>query len=109
MKILHKAPKIDPSIHLELVNNKWIPMKEPKNLISAILVSIPLMIVAASISIWIINIFSSISLSDFGLKPDEVTITINLNIILWLFLLIVIHELIHLILIPNFAKSKKHI
>ena len=107
MKILRKIPNHDPSMHLELVNNKWIPMKEPKNLISAILVSIPLMIIAASISIGIINVFSSIPLSYFGLKPDGITFTINLSIFLWLFLLIVMHELIHLILIPNFVKSEK--
>ena len=107
MKILNKLPKINPSVHLELVKNKWIPMKEPKNLTSAILLSIPLMIVSALISIGIIKIFSSISLSDFGFKPDEITITINLSIVLWLFLLLVIHELIHLILIPNFVKSER--
>ncbi|MFS0783442.1 DUF3267 domain-containing protein [Bacillus sp. 1P06AnD] len=107
MKISNKLPESNPSVHLELVKNNWIPMKEPKNLTSAILLSIPLMIASAFISIGIINIFSSISLSDFGIKSDAITITINLSIILWLFLLLVIHELIHLILIPNFVKSEK--
>ena len=30
MKILRKIPNHDPIMHLDLVNNKWIPMKEPR-------------------------------------------------------------------------------
>ncbi|MEX3623123.1 DUF3267 domain-containing protein [Viridibacillus arvi] len=107
MKILSKLPKSNPSLHLELIKNSWIPMKEPKNLTSAILLSTPLMIVGASISIGVINIFSSISLSDFGLKPDSISITINLSSIFWIILLLILHELLHLIFIPNFTKSEK--
>lgn len=107
MKILNKLPKSNPSLHLDLIKNGWVPMKEPKNLISAILLSIPLMIVAAIISIGVINIFSTISLSDFGLTPDSISITINLGIIFLLVLLLVLHELLHLIFIPNFIKSEK--
>ncbi|MGE7186383.1 DUF3267 domain-containing protein [Peribacillus sp. NPDC006672] len=107
MKILNKLPKSNPSSHLDLIKNGWIPMKEPKNLISAILLSIPLMIVSAIISIRVINIFSSISLSDFGLTPDAISITINLSVIFWLVLLLILHELLHLIFIPNFIKSEK--
>ncbi|MFE6169565.1 DUF3267 domain-containing protein [Viridibacillus arvi] len=107
MKILSKLPKSNPRLHLELIKNSWIPMKEPKNLTSAILLSTPLMIVAAIISIGVINIFSSISLSDFGLTPDAISITINLSSIFWLILLLIIHELLHLIFIPNFTKSEK--
>lgn len=107
MKISNKLPKSNPSVHLELIKNRWIPLKEPKHLTSAILLSIPLMIVAAIISIGVINIFSSISLSDFGLTPDAISITINLSSIFWLILLLILHELLHLIFIPNFTKSKK--
>lgn len=107
MKILNKLPKSNPRLHLDLIKSGWVPMKEPKNLISAILLSIPLMIVAAIISIGIINIFSSISLSDFGLTSNSLSIAINLDIIFWLVLLIILHELLHLIFIPNFIKSEK--
>ncbi|MEH7503793.1 DUF3267 domain-containing protein [Neobacillus drentensis] len=107
MKILKKLPKSNPSLHLELINDRWIPMKEPKNLTNAILLSTPLMIIAAIITIGVINIFSSISLRDFGLTPNAVSITINLSIIFLLVLLLIFHELLHLIFIPNFIKSEK--
>lgn len=107
MKILRKLPKCVPRLHSELIKNNWIPMKEPKNITSAILLSIPLMIVAAIITIGVINIFSSISLSDFGLNPDAISITINLSSVFGVILLLVLHELLHLIFIPNFTKSEK--
>jgi hypothetical protein len=107
MKILNKLPKSNPRLHLELIKNGWVPLKEPKSLISAILLSMPLMIVAAIISIGIINIFSTISLRDFGMTSDSISITINYGIIFLIILLIVLHELIHLIFIPNFLTSKK--
>lgn len=107
MKIARKLPKSNPNLHLNLITENWIPMKEPKNLISAILLSIPLMIIAASISIFIIYIFSSISLSEFGITTNGYAFTIYLSDILWLVLMLVMHELIHLIFIPNFIKSEK--
>lgn len=68
MKLIMKLPKSNPKLHLSLIEDKWILMKEPKNVASATLLSIPLMIIAAIISIFILNIVSSISLSEFGIK-----------------------------------------
>lgn len=107
MKIINKLPKSNQDIHLDLIKNGWVPMNEPKNLISAILLSIPLMIVNAFISIGVIEIFSTISFRDFGFTTDSLTITINFSIIFWLVLLLIFHELLHLIFIPNFIKSEK--
>ncbi|MEH7180211.1 DUF3267 domain-containing protein [Neobacillus vireti] len=107
MKIVTKFPKGNPGLYSDLIKSGWVPLKEPKNLISAILLSIPLMIVAAIISIGIINIFSSFSFGEFGLTSDSISININLGIIFWLFLLLILHELLHLIFIPNFIQSEK--
>ncbi|GIN84471.1 hypothetical protein J6TS2_08570 [Heyndrickxia sporothermodurans] len=107
MKILNKLPKSNPRLHLELIKDRWIPLKEPKNLTSAILLSIPFMIVAAIISLGIINIVSYISLRDFGLSLDGISITINLSGIFWLVFLLILHELFHLIFIPKFISSEK--
>lgn len=109
MKIQNKLPKYDESLHLELIKSEWIPLKEPKNLISAILLSIPLMISNALISLGVINIFSTISLKEFGLTSDSISLTININlgIIFLLVLLVLLHEILHLIFIPNIIKSEK--
>lgn len=107
MRIQNKIPKTSESLHLNLVNNDWIPMKEPKSVWIAILFSIPLMILNAIITVGIINIFSTISLNEFGVASDSISITINLGVIIWVFSLIILHELLHLIFIPKFIKSQK--
>ncbi len=107
MKILNTLPKSKQSLHLELIHNGWVPIKEPKNVLSAILLSVPFMLVNVIISIGIIHIFSTISLREFGLSSDSLSITINLGIILWLALLLILHEFLHLVFIPNFIESEK--
>ncbi|MDC3414708.1 DUF3267 domain-containing protein [Aquibacillus sp. 3ASR75-11] len=109
MKIRNGMPKTDNKTHLKLLENDWIPIKEPKSVGTAVLLSIPFMVLNTFITVGVIDIFSSVSLNKFGLDltSDSLSITINLVVIIWLFLLIVIHELIHLVFIPNFIKSKK--
>jgi hypothetical protein len=106
IKIQNKLPKVKEQLHLDLINDGWVPMKEPKKLSSAILISIPIMFINALISIVIINMFSTISLNEFGIT-SSLSINIDLGVIIWVFLLIIFHELIHLLFIPNFLKSRK--
>lgn len=106
MKIKNKLPQYNENLHLELIKNKWIPMKEPKHLLSAIFLSIPLMIINALISVGAINIFSNVSLKEFGIEPNSISFTINLGVIFLIILLVILHELLHLIFIPNFIKSE---
>ncbi|HWJ79792.1 MAG TPA: DUF3267 domain-containing protein [Niallia sp.] len=107
MKILNRMPKSDDDLHKDLLKNGWTYLKEPKNCIQAILLSSPFMIIAVIISIWIINITSSLSLREFGFGSDSITIAININSIVWLVILLLIHEVLHLIFIPKFIHSPK--
>jgi len=106
VKIKNKLPQYNESLHFELIKNEWVPIKEPKYLISAIFLSFPLMIINALISVGIINIFSNVSLKEFGIEPNSISFTINLGSIFFIMLLIIFHELLHLIFIPNFIKSE---
>jgi hypothetical protein len=107
IKIIYKIPNSDEKTHLNLINNGWIQLKEPKTLLIASIVSIPLMLINILISIGAINIFSPITLNELGFSGDSFEITIHLSAIIGFFLTLIIHEIIHLILIPNFLKSKK--
>ncbi|HEU65914.1 MAG TPA: DUF3267 domain-containing protein [Chloroflexi bacterium] len=107
MKIRFTLLKPDDDLHAELIERGWIPLREPRNLGVAILLSIPLMVVAALISIGIISVVSTISFEEFGFTPDSFSITINLGIIFLIILVVVLHELLHLVFIPNFLRSQK--
>ncbi|MDA1877678.1 DUF3267 domain-containing protein [Bacillus cereus group sp. BY112LC] len=106
-KIKNSIPKGDKTLDIKLIQDGWIPMKEPKNFINTLLLSVPFMIINTLISIGIINIFSDISIHEFGLTEEGVFITIDLISLLLIVFLVILHELIHLIFIPNFIKSEK--
>ncbi|HGE5782131.1 TPA: DUF3267 domain-containing protein [Bacillus pseudomycoides] len=107
VKIRNSVPKGDKTLDITLTQDGWTPMKEPKNFVNALLLSVPFMIINALISIGMINIFSDISLREFGLTTEGVFITIDLVSLLFIIFLVILHELIHLIFIPNFIKSEK--
>ena len=107
MKIQNKLPDYNQSLHTELLKDKWIPLIEPRSLTSAILFSVPFMIVNTLISVGIIKVINDISFSEFGWSAGSFSVTINLSVILGLLFLVIFHELLHLISIPNFLRSDK--
>ena len=107
MKIQNKLPSYNENRHAQLLTKQWNPMKEPANLTSAILLSIPFMMISALLSIGIIKIISGISFSEFGLSASSFSLTINLEGIVGLFFFVIFHELLHLVFIPNFLHSDK--
>ena len=107
MKIINKLPEYNESRHEELLNDQWNPLKEPQKVLTAILLSVPLMFLCALISTGIIKLFSDFSLSEYGWTDNTFTLTIDFGIIFGLITLLIIHELLHLVFIPNFLRSEK--
>ena len=104
-----RLPEFHENLHQELVNNGWVPLREPRNIAAAIILSVPFMVTNLFIAVMATRVFSTISLKEFGLTLDSFSITINLGVIIALVLLIIIHELLHLIFIPNFISSTKNL
>jgi hypothetical protein len=63
------------------------------------------MILLGLISVFIINFFSPITLNDFGIQQHSFSMTINPIYIIIIIIFIYIHEIIHLIFVPNFINS----
>lgn len=98
-------PKVDPERQVELLQQNWIPLKEPRNIFTAIIGSLPFLILSGLISYFIIQHFSPLSLEELGISEDGVIIQVNLLYLVALFLMLMIHELLHLVFVPNFMKS----
>ncbi len=108
----YEFPQVNSERHSELIASNWIQLREPKDLTSFILAAIPLMILSALPSLIILNILSPFSLADFGITPSqEIEIIIYLHdFVFFIGLSIVItfiHELIHLVFVPDFLTSDK--
>jgi hypothetical protein len=75
------------------------------------LTAIPLMILSVLPSLKIFDIFSPFSLADFGITPSQISITIDLQDLVYFIglsvVIIFIHELLHLIFVPGFLTSDK--
>lgn len=85
-------------LDIKLIQDGWTSMKGPKNWVTACFLSVPFIIINALILIGIINIFSNVSLQEFGYKTDgSVSITIYLWDILFVILLVSVHEFLHLV------------
>ncbi|WP_235282837.1 DUF3267 domain-containing protein [Methanosarcina sp. 1.H.T.1A.1] len=66
------------------------------------------MILNTLLSIAVLNMFSPFSLADLGINSlQTITLTINLQDVACLIGLVFIHELIHLVFIPDFLISDK--
>ena len=108
MRIRNRFPRVSSERNQYLLDNQWTLVKGPKNVILTILLSIPLMFLNPFITFWIIKIFDSITFEEFGISPDSMGFSINLVYVLgFILILIISHELMHLIFMPNFIKSKK--
>ena len=108
MIIRNRFPRVDSERHQYLLDNQWTLVKGPKSIALTILLSIPLMFLNAFIAFWIIRTFDSITFEEFGIGSDSVDIPFNLVYLLgFVLILIISHELMHLVFMPNFIKSKK--
>ncbi|MCE0450258.1 MULTISPECIES: DUF3267 domain-containing protein [Brevibacillus] len=107
MRITTKLPQYHENVHVELMKNEWVPLNEPQSLGTATLLSIPFMLINALIVFGIIHIFSPITLEELGLTSDSLSISIDFGAIFSLLALVIIHECLHLIFIPNFLRSEK--
>lgn len=107
MRLIKRFPELNQKLHKELINNGWITLREPGSLMGSIVMSLPLMIINLFVAIVVIGIYSTISYEEFGFTSGSFSINIDLGMIIALITLVVIHELLHLIFIPNFFRSSK--
>lgn len=110
MKYARRIPEPDPKLRETLLAEGWNKTKEPKNLFWAILFSIPVMIINALIC-YVILLFVNPAYAqmvyDFLFLGESWSFTIRFEYIIYFYLFIVAHELVHLVFIPNFYRSEK--
>jgi hypothetical protein len=110
MKYVKKLPITDKKLSAQLILNGWKMIKEPRNIVLATLYSLPFAFLLGGIILYLAYLIKP---TLFGiLTSDSMTISTNINLITLLYIVLIfaymsLHELIHAIFIPNFAKSEK--
>jgi hypothetical protein len=109
MKYARKIPEPDPGLREALLAEGWGEIKEPDNLFFAFLSAIPFMIINALIcylTLLLVNPYYAQVVYDF-LFSGTWYFTIRFDYIIYVYLFVIAHELIHLVFIPNFYRSEK--
>ncbi len=107
MKLTTKIPQSDPQRHLQLIDEKWTALNIPDSLFLTMILSIPLMILNALITLGILSLFSLRSLIPADIMQEGFVITIDLKVLIGFAALLFLHEILHLIFIPGFWRSDK--
>ena len=110
MRFVKKPPKTDKALSGRLQAAGWKKIREPASIGAAIACSIPFALLLGGLCLLLIYCLNP-ALFDFLHDGSfSITITLNLNTILYvlsIFVLMILHELFHAVFIPNFVKSQR--
>lgn len=110
MKYAKKIPSTDKSLSKQMMDSGWKKIKEPKNICSTVLLSMPIAFLLGGISLEVCYLLNPALFDFITADSFEVVVNIDIKTLLYIVMLcvfMVIHELIHAVWIPNFAKSDK--
>jgi hypothetical protein len=97
---------VDEQKQLDLIASQWVKLEEPRNMMTAILASIPFMVLNVTITLLIVGMFVPVSFEYFGIAGTSFSFQIDLlSLLFGLLGILVAHELVHLLCIPDFIRS----
>lgn len=111
MKFIKKIPPENEDRTMYLKEQGWIRLKEPKSVSAAILWSMPIsVLLMLSGAVWCYYLYPPFKKLLSGQQGFSLEISIGMEVVYYLagmFLLLLIHELIHAVFIPKVWKSDK--
>lgn len=110
MKYVKKMPAIDHELSIRLFSDGFKKIKEPGNLALAVLLSFPFVFVLGGVTAWLAYLLKPELFAFMQSESFHITIPIDIKSLLFLIMVFVymfIHEMIHVIFIPDFLKSDK--
>ena len=108
MKYVKKIPAKDNQISMQLLSDGWKKIKEPGNLVLALLLSFPFAFALGGVTAWLAYLLKPELFSFILSEPFCISVTIDIKLFLFLSMVFVytfIHEMIHAVFIPGFTKS----
>ena len=108
MKYISKIPDTDINLNNDMISTGWKMLKEPRNLVTATLISLPISIINIYLCIFFIKLINKdlLTIINSIFYDGKFVFTIKLVYIVYIYVYIFLHEVIHLVCIPNFANSK---
>jgi len=111
MRYINKIPPADKVLGNELISEGWTRLKEPSNLIIAILFSVPFMFINGVISMVIASyLYPPLKELLNSEQGPSLSFTVNLFSLIYVVIILIfmaVHEFIHACFIPNGLRSDK--
>lgn len=109
MRYVKKLPQTDSALSQTLLAEGWKKLKEPSNLLTATLLSLPLSVLLVGVILFLAYLLDPnlFSLLEGGTLRLEFRIDLRLAlflVVLWGYMFL--HEMIHAVFIPNFIRSE---
>lgn len=108
MRYISKIPETDINLNKEMISSGWKMLKEPRNLVMATLISLPIAIINIFLCIFFMEWINKdlLTIINSIVYEGKLAFTIKFMYIVYIYMYILLHEVIHLVFIPNFTKSK---
>lgn len=109
MKYVKKIPKADEALRTYYQSEGYKMVKEAPNLPIAFLLSLPFVFINALIAYGVIRLVSPVHAEQVQniFQTSTWEFTIRFDYILYFYVLLIVHEILHLVFIPKFYKSDK--
>lgn len=106
MRITTRIPAADERKQRALAAGQWVKLEEPESGLRVILASLPFMALNAAITLLIAGMFVPLSFGYFGFGNTSFSFQLDLPVLVsGLLGILVAHELIHVLCIPDFLRS----
>lgn len=110
MQYITKPPATDKKLSEELLNNGWQKMWEPKNLVTATLLSLPFAFLLGGLVFWLSYLLKPELFSFISADSLNISFNIDFKLLIFiavLFVYMLLHEIVHAMFIPHFTRSDK--
>jgi len=109
VRFAKKIPQTDQGLSASLIADGWFRIREAPNIIVAFFFSVPFMFINSLISYLVITQSDKEVASVIRdlFVTGSWTLTIRIDYIIYIYIVIVLHEIVHLLFVPNFYKSDK--
>ncbi len=109
MKYSRQIPRTDTELSHALKDAGWVQIKEPSNLVAAFSLSIPFLLInLLVVYVTIASVDADTATAITGaFASDRWEVTIGFDRIVYLYITVLLHEFLHLFLIPRFIRSDK--
>lgn len=106
MRFIKNLPKVDQTKEELYLHDGWKRVLEKQHPIKNVVVSLVFIVILGTLTTLWLKVLGGFTLSEIGITKNGIDIKISILWILYYFILVCVHEFLHLLFVPNTFRSK---